>query len=281
MSSWLGGRDHPRARCVHHEAPPRSTPRGARRPHRALARRELHDTQCHTCDRRRGSVVTQPHVDTSEVVRAKAPSAQPSAAQPSAAQPSPDPPRPTEPLPAEPTPDQSRPTESPPAEPIPSGSPLAITGKSHGLRFTTTSRVERTATALQLAIDVELHNSTRAPMKVSPHPPLVTISPRPRRAPPAKAWASGCAARASAPTCAPPVTAAPPRCRRAAAPPCSATWSSIRSPWPAGQAYRVTATSRDCRPSRLSLEVLDVIVVQPASPDGVPSLLAASPVARK
>jgi hypothetical protein len=103
-------------------------------------------------------------------------------------------------------------------ESIPWGSALRTTGKSRGLRFTTTAQVVRTASGLQLAIEVELHNSTRAPMKVSLHPPLILV----------------------------------------------------------------TATSRDCRPGRLSLEVLDAIVVQPASPDGVPSIVAVSlDVARK
>lgn len=181
--------------------------------------------------------------------------------------------------PAPPKPPISEPT--PPADPVAWGSPLRTTGKSHGLRFTTTAQVERTSTGLQLAIEVELHNSTRAPMKVSQHPPLVTISTAP--APGSTGEGLGLGLRGEgfgSDVCSPGhggPTTLPPGARGSV----KRTVELDPLPWPAGQAYRVTATSRDCRAGRLSLEVLDAIVVQPASPDGVPSVVAASPDERE
>jgi hypothetical protein len=151
-----------------------------------------------------------------------------------------------------------------------------VTGKRHGLQWTTTAQVERTPTTLQLALEVELHNSTRAPMKVSLHPPRASVMPTP--APGSDGTGLGLGIRGEgfgSDACSPihgGPTILPPGARASV----RRTVELDPLPWPPGQAYRVTASSRDCRPDRLTLEVLDAIVVQPASPDGVPSLVAAS-----
>jgi hypothetical protein len=208
---------------------------------------------------------TQTDTSSTEVSGAEAP---PNA---EVVQPKAPPPKPPQPAAAE------QPVPAP-LDSTPWGSALRTTGKSRGLRFTTTAQVERTASGLQLAIEVELHNSTRAPMKISLHPPLVLVSTAP--APGSTGEGLGLGMRGEgmgSDVCSPghggPATL--PAGGRAFV---KRTVELDPLPWPMGQAYRVTATSRDCRPGRLSLEVLDVIVVQPASPDGVPSVVAAATV---
>ena len=182
-------------------------------------------------------------------------------------------------------PPRPEPSPRPPALPEPTtttptpwGSPLQITGKTHGLRFTTTAQVERVGTTVQLALSVELHNPTRAPIPVSLHPPLATVMTT--SAPGSNGEGMGLGLRGEgmgSDVCSPghggPLTLRPGD--RATGPRKLVELDPL--PWPPGQAYRVTATSRDCRPDRLTFEVLDVIIVQPASPDGVPMLALAKP----
>jgi hypothetical protein len=165
--------------------------------------------------------------------------------------------------------------EPPPTTPTPWGSPLELTGKSRGLHWTTTAQVEHTAAAPQLSVRVELHNSTRAPMKISLHPPLALVMTAP--APGSTGEGIGIGMRGEgmgSDTCSPghggPATL--PAGGRSYM---HRTVELDPLPWPPGQALRVTASSRDCRPGRLDFEVLDVLVVQPASPDGVPTLMPA------
>jgi hypothetical protein len=175
-------------------------------------------------------------------------------------------------------PERSIPEPAPPidapATPTPWGSPLQVTGKSRGLRWTTTAQVERTATTLQLAFDVELHNSTRTPMKVSLHPPLASVMTTPAPGTDGTGMGLGmrgegmgsdvCSAGHGGPTTLPPSGRASVQRKLVELDPL---------PWPWGQAYRVSASSYDCRPGRLVLDVLDVTIIQPASPDGVPTLV--------
>lgn len=176
-----------------------------------------------------------------------------------------------DPAPAEPAPAEPAPT------PTPWGAPLELSGKSHGLRFTTTAQVLRSGTALQLALDVTLHNPTRAPLPVSLAPPLATVM---TLAAPGSSEGLGLGMRGEgmgSDVCSPghggPFTLRPGD--RATVPRKLVDLDPL--PWPPGQAQRVTASSRDCRPNRLIFEVIDVTVLQPASPDGVPTLVAAKP----
>jgi len=163
----------------------------------------------------------------------------------------------------------------PAAKPKPWGSPLQLTGKNRGLQWTTTAQVERSATTLQLAIDVELRNTTRAPMKVSLHPPLVTVMTTPVPGTTGEGMGIGmrgegfgsdvCSPGHGGPTTLPPGG-------RSSVPRKTVELDPL--PWPPRQAHRITASSSDCRPGRLVLDVLDVTIVQPASPDGVPTLVA-------
>jgi hypothetical protein len=175
-------------------------------------------------------------------------------------------------------PERSIPEPAPPiaapTTPTPWGSPLQITGKSHGLRWTTTAQVERTATTLQLALDIALHNSTRAPMNVSLHPPLASVMTTPAPGTDGTGMGLGlrgegmgsdvCSPGHGGPTRLPPGGRASVQRKLVELDPL---------PWPPGQAYRVTASAHDCRPGRLVLDVLDVTIIQPASPDGVPTLV--------
>jgi hypothetical protein len=182
---------------------------------------------------------------------------------------------------AEPVPPEGSASEPPtPATPTPWGAPLQITGKTHGLRFTTTAQVFRTNTTMQLALDVELHNTTRAPIPTSLNPPLATVMITP--APGATGEGLGLGMRGEgmgSDPCSPihggPFTLRPDD--RATVPRKLVELDPL--PWPPGQAQRVTATSRDCRPDRLSFEVIDVTIIQPASPDGVPTLVPTKPSA--
>lgn len=180
---------------------------------------------------------------------------------------------------APPTPEPApQPTPAAPAPTIatPWGAPLELTGKSHGLRFTTTAQVLRSGTALQLALDVTLHNPTRAPLPVSRHPPLVMVMAAP--APGSTGEGLGLGMRgegmgSDACSHGGPLILRPGD--RTTLPRKLVDLDPL--PWPPGQAQRVTASSRDCRPDRLTFEVVDVTVLQPASPDGVPTLVATAP----
>lgn len=186
-------------------------------------------------------------------------------------------PEPTAPEPTAPAPPPS--TPAPVATPW--GAPLRVSGKSRGLHWTTTAQVERTGDAPQLAIDVELHNTTRAPMKVSLHPPLASVMTTAAPGSSGEALGLGLGMRGEgmgSDVCSPghggPTTLRPD------------DRAEVRRklveldplPWPAGQALRVTASASDCRPGRLVYEVIDVTIVQPASADGVPTLVVSEEV---
>lgn len=164
-----------------------------------------------------------------------------------------------------------------PATPTAWGLPLRITGNSKGLRFTTTAHLERTADAPpQLVLDVELHNSTLEPMDVSLVPPRVTIMTTAAPGAAGEGY-SGLGMRGEgmgSDVCSPghggPDTLAADERRT--------TQRRVELdplPWPPGAAFHVTANSSDCRPGRLTLEVADVMVVPPLTPEGLPTLLRA------
>lgn len=183
-----------------------------------------------------------------------------------------------EPAPRRPSTAETEPAPPATTTPTPWGAPLQVTAKTHGLRSTTTAQVLRTGTTLQLALDVELHNTTRAPMPVAPHPPLVSVMTAP--APGATGEGLGLGMRGEgmgSDVCSPghggPLTLRPDD--RTAVPRKLVELDPL--PWPDGQALRVTASSRDCRPDRLTFEVIDVTIIPPASPDGVPTLVTAKP----
>lgn len=207
-------------------------------------------------------VVAQPEVSTVEVAHVEAP----------AADPAPTPPATPAPTPPAPAPDSTTPW----------GAPLEITGKSHGLQWTTTAQVQRTGTTLQLALDLQLHNTTRARMPVSPFSPLasVMLTPAPGATDARPGLGLGMRGEGFGSDVCSPGHGGPLDLR-------PGDRTSVQRklveldplPWPAGQAFRITASSRDCRPGRLTLEVADVMVVPPATPDGVPTLMAANPSA--
>lgn len=171
-------------------------------------------------------------------------------------------------------------SEPAPTTPTPWGSPLQITRKTHGLRFTTTAQVFRTNTTLQLALDVELHNTTRGRIPVALQPPLVMVMTTLAPGATGDGLGLGLGMRGEgmgSDVCSPGhgggFSLRPDD--RATVPRKLVDLDPL--PWPPGQAQRVTATSRDCRPDRLTFEVIDVLIVQPASPDGVPTLVLAKP----
>ena len=181
-----------------------------------------------------------------------------------------------------PTPSKSSTTElvtsePAPTRPVPWGAPLQVTGNSRGLRWTTTVQVERTAVTLQLALEVSLHNSTRAPMPVSLHPPLASVMITPAPGSSGEGLGLGLRGEGMGSDACSPGHGGPAVLRPGDRASAKRTVELDPLPWPPGQALRVTATSSDCRKGRLTLEVLDVTILQPATPDGVPTLMPTKP----
>ncbi len=172
--------------------------------------------------------------------------------------------------PAPPTPALDRPT--------PWGSPLTLTGRSKGLRWSTVAHLERKGDAVELVLDVELHNATRTPMGVSLFPPRASILTTAAPGAAGEGY-SGlglrgegmgsdvCSALHGGP--APLVAGARVTVQRRI--------ELDPLPWPAGAAFEVTATSSDCRPGRRSLDVAHLLVVPPAPGAADPTLLPAKP----
>lgn len=204
-------------------------------------------------------VVAQPEISAAEVVRPTE--------------------RPAEVAPAEPSPTLASTT---PAAPEPWGAPLVLTGNSKGLEWTTTARLERAGDVVQLVLDVELHNATRKPMPVSLFPPRVSIMTTAAPGAAGEGY-SGLGLRGEgmgSDVC------SPGHGGPASLP--AGMRSTVQRiveldpwPWPKGQAFEVTASSSDCRPGRLTLEVAAVVVVQPATADAEPTLVPAKPSSKK
>jgi hypothetical protein len=211
-----------------------------------------------------------PAVDVDTPVGARSERPTPEDVQPKA------PPSP-EPTPSKPSTSELVAPEPTPTRPVPWGSPLRVTGNSRGLRWTTTAQVERTAGTLQLALDVELHNSTRAAMKVSLHPPLALVMTTSAPGSTGEGLGLGMRGEGMGSDACSPGHGGPAVLRPGDRATAKRTVELDPLPWPPGQALRVTATSSDCRKGRLSLEVLDVRILQPATPDGVPTLMPTAP----
>jgi hypothetical protein len=151
--------------------------------------------------------------------------------------------------------------------------PLALAGRSDDIRWTTNARLQHFGSALQLELDVELHNTGREEQLVSLYPPFVSIMPMLAAGSRHEALpgvpndgidSDRCSIDYGGPT------ALPPDGRVSI----ERTIELDPMPWPPGRAYRVTASSQDCRPDRLALQVLDVMLLPSASPDAVPKLVS-------
>jgi hypothetical protein len=164
-------------------------------------------------------------------------------------------------------------TKAPALEPASPPGPLVLAGRSDDIRWTTTARLEHIGSALQLELDVELHNTGREEQLVSLYPPFVSIMPMLAAGTRHEALpgvprdgidSDRCSIDYGGPT------GLPPDGRVSV----ERTIELDPMPWPPGRAYRVTASSQDCRPDRLALQVLDVMLLPSASPDGVPTLVS-------
>lgn len=174
-----------------------------------------------------------------------------------------------------------QPAVDPEVPPTPVGTPLQLTHERKGLRFITTAQLERTLDTLDLVLTTDLHNTTTKPQKVALHPPRITVQPTAIPGPAGEGyiglgirgegWGSDICTGHGGPAILPPGEHRAMH-RRVDLDP---------MPWEAGQAYRVTATSRDCRPGHRDIDVVDVIVIPPATPDGVPTLAPAEPTKPK
>lgn len=180
----------------------------------------------------------------------------------------------------EPSPPRSLAPELEPPEaaritPIPWGLPLERTGKRKGLEWTTTVQVERIGTGLQLALRLELRNATRKLMPISLHPPYVLVMTAPAPGSTDEGIGIGMRGEGMGSDPCSPGHGGPVMLPAGGRNTIERTVELDPLPWPVGQAARVSASSPDCRKGRASLEVLDVVVVQPASADGVPTIVDA------